>query len=87
MYTRTLGYVRADDDLSDELKDLTIQIKKAADEEEVRKLKKQRQLIRSRAKAHEDLVLFEELPPDVQKQDGLKLTREIVEAFENVPLE
>ena len=87
MYTRTQGYVRPDEHLEKVLKELNEKIRLEADKKTIKDLKRQRQLIRSTAKVHEDLVHFDELPPKVREQDGLKLTKEIVEAFEEEPLE
>ena len=87
MYTRSQGYVRPNEHLEKVLKDLNEKIRKEADKKAEKELKRQRQLIRSTAKVHEDLVHFDELPPKVKKQDRLKLTKEIVEAFEKEPLE
>lgn len=87
MYTRTLGYVCPRGDLMDKIKELNKKIEESTDSEVLKALKKERQQLRSKARVHEDLVGFDELSPEVQSYDGLKLTPEIVREFESSNIE
>ncbi|MCR5734153.1 MAG: hypothetical protein K6G22_06055 [Lachnospiraceae bacterium] len=65
VYTRTLGYVKADDSLLDENGNLSKDI-------------------RSTAKVHNDLILFDDLPKKEQEKDALTLTPEIVKILKSI---
>ena len=78
MYTRTFGYTCPVGKVRDTLADMTDKFEETRD----KKIKEARDKLRSETQTHEDLVPFEFLHPNVQAYDGLKLTPDIVKAFE-----
>ncbi len=79
MYTRSFGYTCPVGKVRDTLADMTDKFEETRD----KKIKETRDKLRSETQTHEDLVSFEFLHPNVQSYDGLKLTPDIVKAFEN----
>lgn len=96
VYTRTLGYVNASPKMKakqDEcIKKIQENKQKIKDgigdknelENQNEKLDREVKKLRLRSRSHSDLILFEDLPDDVKKNDSLSLNEEIVKAFEEL---
>lgn len=78
MYTRTFGYTCPAGEINKTLLDMTNRYEETRE----KKIRDEREKLRSETQTHEDLVSFEYLHPNVQNYDGLRLTPDIVKAFD-----
>lgn len=99
MYTRTLGYSCPEGALKERLDSIGLKLeelgrkRKELDKDseeakniaaEISALKEERKLIRSKARVHENLVHFDDLTYEVQQYDSLKLTEDVVNAYDDM---
>ena len=99
MYTRTLGYSCPEGALKERLDSIGLKLEELGrkrkeldkDSEEAKNiaakisaLKEERKLIRSKARVHENLVHFDDLTYEVQQYDSLKLTEDVVNAYDDM---